>query len=283
MRSYDLARLLALAAMWSLQYLFMRVAVPALGAGLVAEIRALAAALFLLPAVMLMGQRVALAAHPRTFLRVSLVNNVLPFACFAFAAASLPAGYLSLINGTVPMWTALFAAWLLHEPLAGRRVLGFALGVGGVALIVNLGPVALDARVLLATVVGLLGAAFWGWGGVLIKQHTGEMPALALAAGSITYSALLLAPGWVQAPAAAWTPGAASAAIALGVVCSGVAYLAFFTLVRDIGPSRTLSVTFLIPVLGVLWGWLLLDEAVTASMVIGGVMVVAALGLVLRR
>lgn len=119
MRSYDLARLLALAAMWSLQYLFMRVAVPALGAGLVAEIRALAAALFLLPAVLLMGYRVDLLAHPRTFFRLSLVNNVLPFACFAFAAASLPAGYLSLINGIVPLWTALFAAWLLNEPLGG--------------------------------------------------------------------------------------------------------------------------------------------------------------------
>ncbi|MGB8433096.1 MAG: EamA family transporter, partial [Burkholderiales bacterium] len=67
------------------------------------------------------------------------------------------------------------------------------------------------------------------------------------------------------------------------VVCSGIAYLAFFTLVRDIGPSRTLSVTFLIPVLGVLWGWLLLDEAVTLSMLFGGVMVVAALALVIRR
>jgi len=283
MRSYDLARLLALAAMWSLQYLFMRVAVPALGAGLVAEIRALAAALFLLPAVLLMGYRVDLLAHPRTFFRLSLVNNVLPFACFAFAAASLPAGYLSLINGIVPLWTALFAAWLLNEPLGGRRIIGFALGLGGVALIVNLGPVVLDAQVVVAVLVGLLGAAFWGWGGVMIKQHTGEMPALALAAGSITYSALLLSPGWVQATTATWTVATTSAAIAVGVVCSGIAYLAFFTLVRDIGPSRTLAVTFLIPVLGVLWGWLLLDEAVTLSMVVGGLMVVAALGLVLRR
>ncbi|MCZ7565925.1 MAG: DMT family transporter [Burkholderiales bacterium] len=283
MRSYDLARLLALAAMWSLQYLFMRVAVPALGAGLVAEMRALAAAFFLLPAVMMMGYRVGLLAHPRAFFRVSLVNNVLPFACFAYAAASLPAGYLSLINGTVPLWTALFAAWLLHEPLGGRRIVGFALGVGGVALIVNLGPVALDARVVVAVLVGLLGAAFWGWGGVMIKQHTGELPALVLAAGSITYSALLLSPAWSQAGAASWTAVATSAAIALGVVCSGIAYLAFFTLVRDIGPSRTLAVTFLIPVLGVLWGWLLLDETVTASMLVGGLMIVAALALVLRR
>lgn len=283
MRSYDVARLLALAAMWSLQYLFMRVAVPALGFELVAELRSLSAALFLLPAAIVLGQPARLVAQGRVYFRVCLANNVLPFICFAFAAASLPAGYLSIINGTVPMWTALFAAWLLREPLGGRRLIGFAVGLAGVALIVRLGPVALDARIVLAALVGLLGAASWGWGGVMIKQYTGDIPAIALAAGSITFSALLLSPAWVEAPNATWSLGAAAAAIALGVVCSGVAYLAFFTLVRDIGPSRTLSVTFLIPVLGVLWGWLFLDEAVTASMIVGGVMVVAALGLVMRR
>ncbi|NJN39773.1 MAG: DMT family transporter [Gammaproteobacteria bacterium] len=283
MRSYDVARLLALAAMWSLQYLFMRVAVPALGFELVAEMRALFAALFLLPAAIVLGQRPRLYSNRRVYFRVSLINNVLPFICFAYAAASLPAGYLSIINGTVPMWTALCAAWLLREPLGGRRIVGFALGLVGVVLIVQLGPVALDAQVILAALVGLLGAAFWGWGGVMIKQHTGEVPAIALAAGSICFSALLLSPAWVTATDATWTVGATISAIALGVVGSGIAYLAFFTLVRDIGPSRTLSVTFLIPVLGVLWGWLLLDEAVTVSMIVGGIMVVAALGLVMRR
>jgi drug/metabolite transporter (DMT)-like permease len=282
-RSYDVARLLALGAMWSLQYLFMRVAVPALGFELVAELRSLSAALFLLPAAIVLGQPARLRKHGWSYFRVCLVNNVLPFLCFAYAAASLPAGYLSIINGTVPMWTALFAAWLLHEPLGGRRIVGFALGLAGVGLIVRLGPVALDGRILLAALVGLAGAASWGWGGVMIKQYTGRIPAIALAAGSIAYAALLLSPTWVVATAATWSPAATASAIALGVVCSGVAYLAFFTLVRDIGPSRTLAVTFLIPVLGVLWGWLFLGEAVTGSMVVGGVMVVGALGLVLRR
>jgi len=283
MRSYDIARLLALAAMWSVQYLFMRVAVPALGYELVAEFRSVFAALFLIPTAIVLGQRPRFRAHGWTFFRLSLVNNVLPFLCFAFAAASLPTGYLSIINGTVPMWTALFAAWMLREPFGGRSVVGFTLGIAGVALIVRLGPVALDARVVIAALVGLLGAASWGWGGVMIKRYTGTISVHALAAGSMTVSAVLLSPAWVQAAAATWTVGATASAIALGVICSGIAYLAFFTLVRDIGPSRTLSVTFLIPVLGVVWGWLLLDEPVTLSMIVGGVMVVAALWMVIRR
>jgi drug/metabolite transporter (DMT)-like permease len=282
-RSYDLARLLVLAAMWSLQHLFMRVAVPALGAGLVAEARALFAALFLVPAAIFLGHRAALLANGRIHLRISVVNNVAPFACFAFAAASLPAGYLAIINGTVPMWTALLAAWLLGEPLGARRIAAFALGMAGVALIVQLGPIELDARTGLAAAVALAGAASWGWGGVVIKQHTGQVPAIALAAGSISASALLLSPGWVQAASAEWSLAAAVSAMTLGLVCTGIAYLAFFTLVRDIGPSKTLSVTFLTPVLGVLWGWLFLGEAVTAEMLAGGAMVIVALALVLRR
>jgi drug/metabolite transporter (DMT)-like permease len=132
--------------------------------------------------------------------------------------------------------------------------------------------------------VGIAGAAFWGWAGVVIKQRSGGLPPMGLAAGSIAFSALLMAPLWTQAPPpAAWTFEATLSLIALGAVCSGLAYLPFFTLIRDIGPSRTLTVGLAVPVLGVLWGWLLLDEKVTLGMLAGTALVLAALVLVLRR
>ena len=99
-----------------------------------------------------------------------------------------------------------------------------------------------------------------------------------------TGAAILMAPLWVTAPPPSeWTLVGVAALIAVGLLCSGVAYLPFFTLVRDIGPSRTLSVTFLVPVLGVFWGWLFLDEAVTLPMLSGAALVLGALSLVLRR
>jgi drug/metabolite transporter (DMT)-like permease len=89
---------------------------------------------------------------------------------------------------------------------------------------------------------------------------------------------------WTQAPAAAsWTWQGAAALVALGAVCSGIAYLPFFTLIRDIGPSRTLTVGLAVPVLGVFWGWLLLGEAVTLTVLAGTALVLVALSLVLRR
>jgi drug/metabolite transporter (DMT)-like permease len=110
------------------------------------------------------------------------------------------------------------------------------------------------------------------------------MPPMGLAAGSIAFSAILMTPLWVAAPPPSeWTLAGVAALIAVGLLCSGVAYLPFFTLVRDIGPSRTLTVGLAVPVLGVLWGWLFLDERVTLGMLAGAALVMAALALVLRR
>ena len=271
--------------MWSFQYIFLRVAVPTFGTAAVSEGRALFAALFLVPWVVYVArQPIRLAEHWKDHLAVALVNNVLPFVCFAWAATVLPAGYLAIINGMVPLWAALIAVPVLRERLGFGRTAGFALGIAGVALIVNLGPVQLDWTTFLATLVAIAGAAFWGWAGVMIKQRAGRLPSMGLAAGSITFAAVLMAPLWVFAPApATWSALPVISLIAVGVVCSGLAYLPFFTLVRDIGPSRTLTVGLAVPVLGVLWGWLLLDEAVTLGMLAGAALVLAALALVMRR
>jgi drug/metabolite transporter (DMT)-like permease len=283
-RAIDWGRLAALAVMWSLQYIFLRVAVPAFGPGAVADGRALFGALFLVPAALAMGQRIAPLAHWKDHLAVCLPNNVLPFMCFSAAALFLPAGYLAIINGTVPLWAGVFGAWALKEPLRRRQLAGFLLGLVGVALIVNLGPVALDARSALGAALALAGAALWAWGGVVIKRRDGILPPVGLAAGATSCAAILMAPLWASAtPPATWSAGPALALVSLGVLCSGFAYLAFFTLVRDIGPTRTLSTGLAAPALGVLWGWLLLHEAVTVVMLAGVALVVSSLWLVLRR
>jgi len=271
--------------MWSFQYIFLRVAVPAFGTATVAEGRALFAMLFLLPWVAWVArERIGLVAHWREHLVVALVNNVLPFICFAWAATVLPAGYLAIINGMVPLWAAIIAVPVLKERLGAGRIAGFALGIAGVALIVNLGPVEMDWKTVAATLVGVAGAAFWGWAGVLIKQRSGRVPPMGLAAGSIAFAALLMSPLWVFVPSpATWTTPSVLSLIAVGVICSGLAYLPFFTLVRDIGPSRTLTVGLAVPVLGVVWGWLLLDEQVTLGMLCGAALVLAALALVMKR
>jgi drug/metabolite transporter (DMT)-like permease len=277
------ARWLLLATLWSLQYIFMRLAVPVFGTALVAEARAFFAMCFIVPWVLLvMRQRIGLRTHWRDHLAVTLTNNVAPFLCLAYAATVLPASYLAVMNGMVALFAAVVSAVVLHEPLGPRRIAGFVLGMAGVALIVNLGPIPLEPRTILGTLAAVLGAFFWGWGGVVIRQRTGKVPAMSLAAGSVIFCALLLSPAWATLPPpAAWTPAALFGLVALGVFVSGLAYLPFFTLVRDIGATLTLTVGLAVPVLGLVWGWLLLDETVTLPMILGAALVLVALGLVM--
>lgn len=285
MTTYDAGRWLLLATLWSVQYILLRVSVPVFGTAVVAESRALFSALFLVPwTICVARQAIALRAHWKDHLAVGLVNNVLPFICFAWAASVLPASYLAVVNGMVPLWSGIIAAPVLKEPLGVRRVAGFLLGIAGVALIVNLGPIELDLLTVLAALSAMAGAAFWGWAGVVIRQRTGRVPSMSLATGSIVFAALLLSPAWTKAPPLSqWTPQATIALISLGALCSGLAYLPFFTLVRDIGPTRTLTVGLAVPALGILWGWLFLGETVTLSMTAGTALVLAALVLVMRH
>ncbi|OAI52699.1 hypothetical protein AYO46_04900 [Betaproteobacteria bacterium SCGC AG-212-J23] len=285
MRAWDVGRWLLLATLWSLQWIFTRMAVPSFGTGAVADGRAIFAALFLVPWMLfVLRQEIGLRLHWRDYLTIALVNNVLPFLLFAYAASGIPASYLAVINGMVPLWSAVIAAPVLKERLGPHRIVGFVLGIAGVALIVNLGPIALDAHAITAAIAAMAGAALWGWAGVMIRQRTGRVPAMGLATGSILFCALILSPAWAQAPPpATWTPTAVGALIAVGLFCSGLAYLPFFTLVRDIGPTRTLTVGLAIPVLGIFWGWLLLGETITAPMLAGAALVLGALALVMRH
>lgn len=285
MTAWDAGRWLLLATLWSVQYLLMRVSVPVFGTALVAESRALFSALFLVPwTILAMRQAVGLRAHWKDQLAIGVVNNLLPFVGFAWAATVLPASYLAVMNGMVPLWSGIVAAPVLKEPLGARRVAGFLLGLAGVALIVNLGPITLDVHTVLAALAGLAATFFWGWAGVLIRQRTGRVSSMSLATGSIVFAALLLSPAWATAPGLeAWTVPATVALVSLGALCSGIAYLPFFTLVRDIGPTRTLTVGLAIPALGILWGWLFLGETVTLSMLAGTALVLVALVLVMKH
>ncbi|WP_342451226.1 DMT family transporter [Piscinibacter koreensis] len=276
----SLIRLLALAAIWGASFLFMRIAAPALGPVLLAELRAGVAALFLAAVAFALRRPLDLRRHWKHYLVLGALNSALPFLLFSYAAQTLSASLLSIVNATAPIWSALVGALWLRRSLSGAAAAGLALGVVGVAVLVGFDPATLQPGAAAAIAAGLGAAFFYG----IATHYARSAPAiepLANAHGSMWAATLLIAPT-LPAFAHPVVPSlpVALAVLGIGVVCSGVAYLLYFRLIADIGAAPALTVTFLIPVFGVLWGHLVLGEPVGWSTLIGGAIVVGGTALV---
>ena len=282
MRAADFGRLIALAAIWGASFMFTRIVAPVMGPVLTADLRMLVAGLALVAYFRLAGFDPGWRRWGRKYALVGLLNSGLPFLLFAYSALSLSAGLMAVLNATAPMWGALLTVLLLGERLAPRRAAGLALGVVGVAVLSR--PDAGAPQGFLAIAACLAGAFLYGLTGVYMKRWALDVPARGMAVGTQLAAGLLLLPLVPFAPLpAAPSVLVAASVLALGLVCGAVAYLLYFRLIVDIGPAGALTVTYLIPLFGVLWGTLFLGEALSMTMLAGGVLVVLGTVLVLRN
>ena len=283
MPARSLALLTTLAALWGGSFVFMRYAVPAMGPVPLTFVRVALAALVLFALAAARRKPPSLRSHWRAFGIVGLVNSALPFVLFCFAEQTISASTAGILNATSPFFGAIAAAIWLGEPLTARKIGGMTLGLVGVALLVGLQPEVLTRETVLAIAACLVAALCYGLGGVYAKKRMQGVPSFALACGSQLSAAIILAPllpfASVPGPVTSWVVFNVAA---LAVASTAVAYLIYFRLIADIGPSRALTVTFLIPLFGVLWGYLFLDEAITVNMLAGGALIVAGTALALR-
>ena len=282
MRRADAARLLLLAAIWGASFLFTRIAAPVLGPVLTAELRTLIAGSALAAYFAATGYDPELRRFARQYVIVGILTSGLPFLLWAYAALSLTAGLMSVLNATSPMWGALWSVVLLRERMSTGQVLGLVIGIAGVALVTLPQP---GQAISYAAVCAALGAAFcYGLAGGYMKRWASDAPSRGMAVGTQLAAGLLLAPFIALAPpAAAPTPLVAASMLALGLVCGAIAYLLYFRLVADIGATGALTVTYLIPVFGVLWGALFLGEAVPLFTLAGAGLVILGTVLVLMQ
>jgi drug/metabolite transporter (DMT)-like permease len=276
------ARLVILAAIWGASFLFNRIAAPVVGPVLTAELRTLIAGIALAIYFGVSGFDPQWRRWGRQYVVVGILTSAVPFLLWAYAALSLTAGLMSVLNATSPMWGALWSAVLIRERLNARQVVGLLIGVVGVALVTQ--PEARSASSYPA-VLAALGAAFcYGLAGAYMKRWASGAPSRGMAVGTQLAAGVLLLPFIALSPPTV-TPTALVAAsiLALGLVCGAVAYVLYFRLIADIGATGALTVTYLIPVFGVLWGALLLGEPLSASMLAGGALVILGTVFVLRN
>ncbi|MFZ3128680.1 MAG: DMT family transporter [Rhodoferax sp.] len=273
-----------LAAIWGASFLFMRIGTLQLGALPTAGLRVGIAALFLLPILLARGLGPALRQHWKLSFVVGILNSAIPFACFTYALQSISSGLSSILNATVPLFGAIIAwLWLKDRP-NGSRILGLAIGFLGVALLAwdkaSFKPDASGNATGWAVLACLLATLCYGISASFTKRYMAGLPSLVSATGSQLGAAVGLLPlTWWFWPSHAVSLNAWLAVIALGVLCSGVAYILYFRLIEHAGPARALSVTFAIPVFAVLYGVVLLGEVVTPWMVGCGLVIVAGTAL----
>ncbi|MBC3916662.1 DMT family transporter [Undibacterium sp. CY18W] len=281
MRSADLLRLISLAAIWGASFLFMRVLAPVVGVLWSAEVRVGLAGAALLAMMVITGRAMNFRSNWKSFLILGTINSALPFALYSYAALSIPAGYSAIVNATSPLWGALMGAAFLGEQLTLRKMAGMAIGVLGVAFLVRLGPVEFNSKLVLAVMACVGATLCYSIVGIYTKKKLSGMTAMQMATGSQVGAAFVLLPFLPLAPVRGEiTTTIVMVAIALALLCSAVAYLIYFRLMADLGPTKALTVTFLIPLFALLWGYLFLQESITLNTAIGCAGVVLATWLV---
>ncbi|TFW14956.1 DMT family transporter [Duganella callida] len=280
MSTANLLRLFLLAAIWGGSFLFMRIAAPVLGAAVLIEYRVLFASLFLAAIGVFLKKSLQLRQHWKHYFILGLFNSALPFLMFAFAARTLSASVLAVLNATTPLWGTLIAAVWSRTMVSAKVLLGLALGTCGVALLVGFDHVSSKPGAAIAIAAVLFASFNYGIASNYAK-HAKAVEPFANAHGSMWASTLLVLPvvPFFPAPGAP-TFGIMSAVLALGILCSGVAYLIYFRLIQDVGPSSALTVTFLSPLFGILWGVAFLSETVGWYTFVGAAIVLTGTALV---
>ncbi|HEX2011877.1 MAG TPA: DMT family transporter, partial [Roseateles sp.] len=255
---------------WGASFLFMRLGAYEFGPIAMAALRVGLASLVLLPLLAARQGLAELGREWKPLLMVGLLNSALPFALFSYAALSITAGLSSILNATTPLWGAIVAWVWLAQRLSPARSAGLVLGFAGVLFLAwdkaSFKPGGSGWAILAC----LAAALSYGIAASYTKRFVAHVAPLTVATGSQIAAALMLAP-----PAALLWPAETPSlrawvgVVLLAVLCSALAYILFFRLMRRIGPSNTIAVTFLIPVFAVLWGWLFLAEDFTLHMALG--------------
>jgi drug/metabolite transporter (DMT)-like permease len=270
MRVSDIAELLLLAALWGGSFLFMRIAAPVLGPVWLIELRVLLAGLALLPIVIRLGLWQEMRQKTTPLLVMGGINSALPFLLLAFASISLPAGFTSILNATTPLFSLGVAFYWLKESLTLNRAIGVVLGLAGVVVLVGWKPLASGSPLLAEIVAGLLAALMYALAAAYAKQHLSGVSAVVAATGSQLGAAILLFPLLpFTVPHTSPSTIVILAVIGLAFLSTSLTYILYFRLIKTIGSTRALTVTYLIPLFAMFWGAMVLQEPVTPSMGIG--------------
>jgi drug/metabolite transporter (DMT)-like permease len=278
MQLADFFRMVFLAAIWGASFPLMRMSVGDFGPVPIAMIRVVGGSLFLAPLLLYRKELQAAKDKWQHIACVGIFNSAIPFFLFSFAASAIAPGLASVFNATTPLWGALIARIWLGDRLTRPQIFGLAIGFTGVLYLAwdtaYFKEGASAGRSLLAVVACLTATACYGFSGSYTKKYLKGVPPLATSTGSlISAGALLIIPAATVWPAQNPPLSSWWCVFFLAAGCTGVAFVVFYRLLANSGPTIALAVAYMIPVFANLWSWLLLGEPPTKSIVLGCIMI----------
>jgi len=278
----DWLYIVMLSALWGSAFVFIKIAAPAIGAvGLVFSRLVLAS--LLLGALFIRKQHFKMIKENIfPIILIGATNVALPFYCFSYAALEINASTMAVINGSTPLFAFVFSIVWLNFQFKWFQFLGILIGMSG--LMVFVGYESLEFK-LFPMFMAMIGAAMYGLSMNYIYKlnvvDTGVMAAVTMVAATIMIAPFLLLDPIIMEN---WNLKIAASVIFLGVFCTGLAFLPYFILIKRVGPISTSLVALLVPIFGMLWAYLLLQETITLVMltgcllIIGGVVLTSRLG-----
>jgi drug/metabolite transporter (DMT)-like permease len=284
MKAKELGALFALAALWGASFLFMRIAAPLIGPLLTIQGRVTIGALVLFPIVWMTKTSLEVSGRWKQFVVLGALNSAIPFSLFAVATLHVNASMAAILNSLAPLFAALILWIWKKERLSPRKWAGILMGIAGVVLLAGWSPVSLTWEVLISIGLCVIATICYGIAGIYAKDTFAGVPPLSVTVGQLFGASLFLSPFtlWDLSSSAtvSVSPVALWSVLGLAVLCTSVAYLFYFYLIERAGPAKALSVTFLIPLFGIVWGAIFLQEKITGGMILGLVVILGSIFLI---
>ena len=256
-----------LGALWGSAFMFIKVATPEFGPIALVNTRLLIASLIFLPILLQKKYIHLLKPIWKQVFVLSIMNNAIPFTLFSYASFGADSNILAILNATTAFNTMIIAYLWIGESVSLKQLFGLILGFIGIFILVN--PQNSDTT-LIASFSALLAAFFYSYSTVYIQRQSVNANKMVLIGWSIVFSAVFMTPVSIfNLPETMPSASAIGSAFWLGAVSTGIGFLGYVRLIDKIGAVKTSTVAYFLPVFGIIWGSIFLDEKITSTIILG--------------
>ena len=256
-----------LGALWGSAFMFIKVATPEFGPVALVNTRLVIASMIFLPILLRNKYIHLLRPIWKQVLVLAIMNNAIPFTLFSYASFGADSNILAILNATTAFNTMMIAYIWIGENVSIKQLIGLIVGFIGVFILVNPQN---SSTTLISSLSALLAAFFYSFSTVYIQKNSVNANKMVLIGWSIIFSAVIMLPVTIfYLPDAMPSAAAISSAIWLGAISTGLGFIGYVRLIDKIGAVKTSTVAYFLPVFGIIWGAIFLDEAITSTIIIG--------------